>query len=569
MNKVIALESIVSCLKHGETLQYAQNYKNTFDVLKKITAGYGKDASPIIYRGENLEQLPELFKPLFSHLKKPSVIVNGRSRVNGQGIFGLTVKDGNTVVGNTFMGLDLTKGNPILQFRGYIGSGEKKATGLSYILDTNKTGKDALVIETFLNRKLAKELAVPEEMLSFSRQMKGISAKQIEEQAQGLKEIFTQEGQRLNTVAECMPELIQIGNKTGKVTRKTATEAVNSSLRQLGYNPSEVRVNFVSETEAGGGFTPASHSLEFNLKLLQNHQDLQDVINHELTHMEDNLALYKAIGAKKFKKLVDAGENFDEAWYDKMAKLSTKKVDVNALVKELEQNSKLYENSQGAFARIRSNIGYINSPAEESARMSELIYKSELQQSGLLRNTKISKRYGQSPIQYGTDYTLMFDSISKALNKYGSRKSQKFNELYYQSLYCIDEELATLYSKFEKAEGAESVKLIQQINKIIEKKYGTFERLELGIMDDMRVKLGLQAFPQANERQIQALNRIEPRLAEIQKAMFEGRPKAEFNKLEQEKARIIREHFGSDELFEQKVSEQRDNILREILAKNA
>ena len=44
---------------------------------------------------------------------------------------------------------------------------------------------------------------------------------------------------------------------------------------------------------------------------------------------------------------------------------------------------------------------------------------------------------------------IIFKQINKTLNKYGANKGQKFNELYEQTLYTIDDELPALFKQLE------------------------------------------------------------------------------------------------------------------------
>lgn len=576
---MIAIKSIgkiISCITKTEKTTLAQNDKATFDFFKKMTSGYtpkrGKDLPRICFEGSNYEELPSFVRNLVDglNLKRPNITVRGRSIKKGEGILGFQICDGNKVVGTTSYGLDLNRGEPIQQLRVSIGNGTEKAISFNSMLNTNLKGKSALKCDTFVNRKLAKSMGLSDEIIEGVQSFKNVSVSEITEQSKSLKNLIANKGNRIHSIDECIPELTKIASKTGKVTQKSATEAVETILSKMGYNPKDVKLTFLGkQAQHGGAFCQSSGGLELNINMLRNHQDLADVIGHELTHMEDFILLYKYKGADNFGKII--GTDFNKAWYDKMSKY----VDINkrsvseysAIEKELHNIRKTEQTSiSGAYCRIKEIFEYINSGIEKNARYTELVFKGELKNSKIYRRTSLSEQYGQGPGNYPQDYSFMFERINKSLNKYGSNKGQKFNELYEQTLYTIDNELPALFKQFEGLPAGKTRNLIEnKINEIIKNKHKDFEHLELKIMSGMQTKLGLAPIPEAQELTLKAIQRINPEIAEIQKALFEGRPKAEFKELVKKQKILISQGYGNREEFWTKVGEESKKIQRETL----
>ena len=573
MVAIKSIGKIVSCLTKTEKATLAQNDKAVFDFFKKMTSGYtpkrGKDLPRICFEGSNYEELPSFVRNLVDglNLKRPNVTVRGRSIKKGEGILGFQICDGNKVVGTTSYGLDLNRGEPIQQLRVSIGNGTEKAISFNSMLNTNLKGKSALKCDTFVNRKLAKSMGLSDEIIEGVPSFKNVSVSEISEQSKSLKNLIANKGNRIHSIDECIPELAQIAKKTGKVTQQSATEAVETILSKMGYNPKDVNITFLEKkAQHGGAFCQSSGGLELNINMLRNHQDLADVIGHELTHMEDFILLYKYKGADNFGKII--GENFDKAWYDKMSKY----VDANkhsssefsAIEKELKNRAKSEQaNITGSYSRVKAIFEYINSGLEKNARHTELVFKGELKKSKIYRRTSLSEHYGQAPGNYSIDYSLMFKQIDKALNKYGANKGAKFNELYEQSLYMIDNELPALFKQLEGLPAGNG-----KARNGIQNKHRDFEHLELKVMQGIQTKLGLQAIPESQELMLIAMQRINPEIAEIQKALFEGRPTAEFKELVKKQKQLISQGYGSQEEFWSKCSEETEKIQREILEKD-
>ena len=87
-------------------------------------------------------------------------------------------------------------------------------------------------------------------------------------------------------------------------------------------------------------------------------------------------------------------------------------------------------------------------------------------------------------------------------------------------------------------------------------------------MQGIQTKLGLEAIPESQELTLIAMQRMNPEIAEIQKALFEGRPKAEFKELAKKQEKLISQFYGNREEFGIKVAEETKKIQREILEKD-
>ena len=569
------LGNIVSSLTKLEKTTLAQKDKAAFDFFKKMTSGYtpkqGKDLPRVCFEGSNYEKLPSFVRNLVDglNLKRPNVTVRGRSLKKGQGILGFQISDGNKIVGTTSYGLDLTKGEPIQQLRVSLGNGTEKAISFNSILDLNLKGKSALKGDVFLNEKLAKSMGLPDDIIKIVPSIQNVSVAEISKQSQYLIKLMQNKGNIIHSIKECIPELTQIASKTGKVTLQSATEAVETILSKMGYNPKDVNLTFLGKkAQTAGAFCQNSGRLELNINMLKNYQDLADVIGHELTHMEDFILLYKHKGADNFRKII--GNDFDKVWYDKMSKyVDTNKRSVSefrAIEKELKNVKSKQANISGAYRIMKETFEYINSGIEENARHTELVFKGELKNSGIYRKTSISNRYGQAPGNYHQDYSLMFERVDKALSKYGANKAQKFNELYEQSLYTVDSQLPSLFKQMYKLPvGKDHAKIEEKINEIIKNKHRDLEHLVLKIMQEIQTKLGMQALPLPQELTLKAMQRMNPEIAEIQKALFEGRPTAEFYQLVKKQKELIFQSYGNSEKFENKVVEETKKIQREIL----
>ena len=579
MVAIKSIGKIVSCIANAEKTTLAQGDKAMFDFFKKMTSGYtpkrGKDLPRICFEGSNYEELPSFVRNLVDglNLKRPNVTVRGRSIQKGEGILGFQICDGNKVVGTTSYGLDLTRGEPIQQLRVSIGNGTEKAISFNSILNTNLKGKSALKGDTFVNKKLAKSMGMSDEIIDTIPSVKNVPATEISEQSQYLKKLMQNKGNIIHSIDECMPELAQIAKKTGKVTQQSATEAVETILSKMGYNPKDVNLTFLGKkAQEAGSFCSSTGGLALNLNQLKSHQDLADIIGHELTHMEDFILFYKHKGADSFRKII--GEDFDKAWYDRMSKyVDTNKhssSEFSVIEKELQNKAKGEQaNISGAYRRAKQNIEYINSDIEKNARHTELLFKGELKNSGIYRKTSNSNSYGQAPGSYPQDYSYKFEQIDNALNKYGANKVQKFNELYEQTLYTIDNELPALFKQMDVLPAGKARNVIEnKINEIIKNKHQDFEHLELKIMSGIQTKLGLQAIPESQELTLNAMQRMNSEIAEIQKALFEGRPTAVFKELAQKQDDLISKFYGNREEFGIKVAEETKKIRREKIERD-
>ena len=492
MAPITGLKSIVSSMaKAGKS----SSDEAAFKLFKKMTSGYGTDLSPIVYKGKNLDELPDMIKGMLTGLKKPTVTVNGRSRVNGQGIFGFKIQDGNKTISTSALGVDLTKGEPIIQLRGTYGNGTQQAVRFNTVFDTNLTGTSALRGDVFVDQRLARQLGVSDDII---KELKGKhSSTEINDGIQSIRSFFGSKGNLVKSIDVCLPTLTQIASKTGKVTPESATEAFETITKAMGHQ-GKIKLNFMPKgsTTASGCFEALSGELHLNLDLIKNHQDLAVVLGHELTHMEDFIMLYKYLGADKFKRIfgIDKVTNlvkgtetvFNQKWYEQVSKFipekhfafqskgkitkivsdgveitdpklikeylaarpKTRVFDIKTMVRELKAKEKMQSKKfSGQYEHLKDIDTYINSNVENHARETELQIARELKQAKVHRRTSESGRYGKAPGEYSEDFSRMFRKIESRL---GKNKNKEFNELYAQSLQSIDLELGNLHSAINK-----------------------------------------------------------------------------------------------------------------------
>lgn len=497
MAPVTGLKSIVSSMVKASKVTTQGADELAFNFFKKMTSGYGTDLSPIVYKGKNLDELPDMIKGMLTGLKKPTVTVNGRSRVNGQGIFGFKIQDGNKTISTSALGVDLTRGEPILQLRGTYGNGTQQAVRFNTVFDTNLTGASALRGDVFVDKKLAQQLGVSDDII------KGLktkpSSQEIDTGIQYMRTLFGSKGNLVKSIDDCLPTLTQIASKTGKVTPESATEAFETITKAMGHQ-GKIKLNFMPKgnTTAGGSFDALSGELHLNLGLIKNHQDLAVVLGHELTHMEDFVMLYKYLGADKFKQIfdIDKATNlvrgtetvFNQKWYDQVSKFipekhfafqsegkitkiisdgveitdpklikeylaaqpKTRVFDIKTMVRELKAKEKMQgKKYSGKYKCLKDIDTYINSNIEMHARQTELQIAGKLKQANVHRRTSESVRYGKAPGECPEEFSQMFRRIEARL---GKNKNKEFNELYTQSLHSIDSELGNLQAMISKYE---------------------------------------------------------------------------------------------------------------------
>ncbi len=614
--KITDLSKIVSCLKlQGFAMQ---NDKQAYELFKAITSGYGKDMSCIEYKGQRLQELPNWLQNMAGALKKPKITVNGRSAVEGQGIFGIKVQDGNKQLFDSVLGVDLTKGEPILQFRGNMGDGSKRIVSFSTIFDTNKAGREALRHGIDFDEELLKKAHIPKGMKEILIKGEGaIPVNIINENAQQIRTLFANNGRLVYSIQDSMDELVKIGSKTGRVTQKSATEAVNSLLERMGYNPEDVKLAFISKEGnkgLGGLFDIQTGKLSLNINELTNHQDLAVILGHEITHMEDALILYKYLGAEKYGKLVG---DYNHEWFEKMSKfvnhramayqrngktisvdlgdgkiitdpkkikefeklMPKEKFDVDAMIKEIKFRNEMEKlNVTGEYSQIASQSYYELSPMEKHARETERHIIGTLKRNGLYRNTHLSRHLGQGPLRDNSeDYTTLFNQLDKAI---GKENWKEFNNLYKKSLAVVEPEIAALQANGEelmlKLQGKmptservkienEIEKIDKEINDILASKYGSnMSNLQIRVMDNMRESLGLQRIPSHSELFDIAIEKISPEIAQIRKNISSKTlPVNEVDKLIKQEEKLI----AAKEFFWEKVNAMSRELKKEYQAK--
>ena len=90
-------------------------------------------------------------------------------------------------------------------------------------------------------------MGLSDEIIEGVPSFKNVSAVEISEQSQYLKKLMQNKGNIIHSIDECIPELAQIAKKTGKVTQQSATEAVETILSKMGYNPKDIKLTFLEK----------------------------------------------------------------------------------------------------------------------------------------------------------------------------------------------------------------------------------------------------------------------------------------------------------------------------------
>ena len=114
-------------------------------------------------------------------------------------------------------------------------------------------------------------------------------------------------------------------------------------------------------------------------------------------------------------------------------------------------------------------------------------------------------------------------------------------------------------------QGEEFKILAKKADEIIRSRHKDFEHLELNIMQSMQSRLGLRPIPISQECTLQAIQRMNLEIAEIEKAMMEGRPTKEFEQLVKKQDELIAKYYGNRDEFGVKVAEEVRKIQREVL----
>ena len=137
MSAITKIGTVVKQLVKLEKSSLIDKEKTLNKLYKIIADGSGKP-SPIVYEGKYLEELPVFFREFTKGAKKPKVIVGAKSSQKGEGILGVTVKDGNKTTSKLVIGVDSTRGElPIIQLRGVHGTTDSKVLSFNTLYNPN------------------------------------------------------------------------------------------------------------------------------------------------------------------------------------------------------------------------------------------------------------------------------------------------------------------------------------------------------------------------------------------------------------------------------------------------
>ncbi len=552
MTAITKIGTVVKQLAKLEKSSFRDKEKLLNKLYKTITDGSGKP-SPIVYEGKYLDELPDLFKQFIQGAKKPKVIICAKSSQKGQGILGVTVKDGNKTTSRLVIGVDSTKGElPIIQVRGVHGTADSKALTFNTIYNPNikldnhtmsiltskskggqllsskyldETNQPALLIDTSFDKNTASKLGYSKRATKQINSHQSLTAKKINQWQLKLKQLFETKGNRIYSINDCLDDVIKIAQRTEKPTFDGVSEVKNILAKKMGYDPAKIDLKFGKD--GAMAFNQFTGQLTINPVFLSDatYQDIAVCMAHELTHMEDFVKLYKKIGPEKFEQLVrpavfvkENTSKLNHKWYQEMSKFVDadswkfneglaktivtdnngkiiKKINhlafnANTMIKELKNEISMAKaNFSGKFAWIKDAEKYQFSEIEEHARLVEKNILYKLENQGLLQTTKYSATYGEKPSTALGRYDSNFKPLEEAIEKLGGDKSKTFNDMYYKELELKNKRLAELSKKMD-SDGLPTAE-VEEMQQLIKTTFGDVETMETKIISNIAQKLGV------------------------------------------------------------------------------
>lgn len=444
---------------------------------------------------------------------------------------------------------------PIIQVRGSYGINGDRALGMNVVHNPNVTlnpktcnifsakrnggtnlssqyrdenMQPAFLLDTYLNKELAKKIGLPKELIANLDKSTKIKPKNINELSSSIRELFTKKGSKIYSINDCTEDILQIAQWKGKPNQETITKAKDILTKKMGYPSEKIKITLRNEGGEAMSFDHLTGELTVSPEFLKTatHQDVAVILSHELTHLEDFLKLYKKLGAEKFEKLVRPAKlvqkdtrELNHNWYQEISKdveanwkrksglqkttitgkdgeilevIDHQAFNGNSIKKEFQEKLKLEQaNYKGKFSELKQDEMYQFSPTEQHARLTEQNIIYALKEKGILQQTEFLADYGKGPFAYLGNYKSRLAPIEKQLEKYGSKKAEKFNELYYKELEYQDKRLAELCKKLD-VEGGLPTKEFEEMQKIITDKFGSIKTMEARILSNIETRLGIK-----------------------------------------------------------------------------
>ena len=407
-------------------------------------------------------------------------------------------------------------------FTGKMSGGKRLSTRIA-----NEHRPPAFIADTYINPELAKAEGIPSAAIKELTAHQKLKPEDINKMRLNLTSFIKNKGHKIYSINECLDDAVKIAQWEGKPTIESVIKAKNILLKKMGYNPDKVKINVNTKSNFAMSYTNPTGELNIHPVFLEQatHQDVVVVLSHELTHMEDFVKLYKKIGPEEFEKLtrpkalVPADTpQVNHKWYKEMSKLvdendwkfhsglvkteiknsdgTTKvinhlKFDYKSMIKEFQDKINFaYKKYKGVYREIKAAEMYQFSAIESRAKLVEKNLVSKLEEAGILQKTKFSDMYGTGAYTSLGTYTNRFAPLDKELGKlYGNKKSQKFDELFYEEFSHSNKRIAELHKKITSPDGATEEEA-KELDRLIENS-GGIQNVYSKIIYKMAEKLGV------------------------------------------------------------------------------
>ena len=165
--------------------------------------------------------------------------------------------------------------------------------------------------------------------------------------------------------------------------------------------------------------------------------------------------------------------------------------DYKSMIKEFQDKINFaYKKYKGVYREIKAAEMYQFSAIESRAKLVEKNLVSKLEEAGILQKTKFSDMYGTGAYTSLGTYTNRFAPLDKELGKlYGNKKSQKFDELFYEEFSLSNKRIAELHKKITSPDGATEEEA-KELDRLIENS-GGIQNVYSKIIYKMAEKLGI------------------------------------------------------------------------------
>lgn len=377
----MAIEKLFSIVR--KMAQQEKSGEAAYKLMKTIMSGSGKET--LILEGKALHQLPEQLSIFTQGLKKPKVMLGLKSSKKGSGVCGISIVDGDKSVAKFAVGMDETRGLPILQIRGRNYANGEKIEGLSSFFNPNVKVNPKNYAHINKGTNITSELYAPNGevagavhcngsggMLSELANDAKLKPTEFKTTVKSFADFWARKGKTTLPVTSCEKELLSIVKSEGQPTIEAVTRAKDLLVKRMGYNPKNIPIESCSEMGgAAAAFDPELGKLLINSEVLSKctNAEVAFLLSHELQHMDDFIKISKSIGIKGLQKL--QGSTINKKFYEEMSKC-TGEIDHN--VKQIVDDIKAHYSPlkyKGYYAEVLRDDAYALSILEDRARGAE------------------------------------------------------------------------------------------------------------------------------------------------------------------------------------------------------